>query len=159
MALAVGGAEESLLSRPRTLDLVLKKRQGFVRIALQSGAALVPVLVFGENDIWHAHPVKTGILYKMQEAVKRATGFTVPLAHGKGFFYGPIGLLPFKAPVNIVVGEPIPLEHFNGDIKSEEARKLVDKYHEIYIQKLQELYNANKDKYFTDRISDLRIVQ
>ena len=44
----------------------------------------------------------------------RATGFTVPLAHGKGFFYGPIGLLPFKAPVNIVVGEPIPLEHFNG---------------------------------------------
>lgn len=37
MALAVGGAEESLLSRPRTLDLVLKKRQGFVRIALQSG--------------------------------------------------------------------------------------------------------------------------
>lgn len=37
MALAVGGAEESLLSRPRTLDLVLKKRQGFVRIAVQAG--------------------------------------------------------------------------------------------------------------------------
>lgn len=37
VALAVGGAEESLLSRPRTLDLVLKKRQGFVRIAVQAG--------------------------------------------------------------------------------------------------------------------------
>ena len=37
VALAVGGAEESLLSRPRTLNLVLKKRQGFVKIALQAG--------------------------------------------------------------------------------------------------------------------------
>lgn len=37
VALAVGGAEEALLSRPRTLDLVLKKRQGFVRIAVQAG--------------------------------------------------------------------------------------------------------------------------
>ena len=42
-----------------------------------AGAALVPVLVFGENDIWHAHPVKTGILYKMQEAVKRLTFIVV----------------------------------------------------------------------------------
>ena len=39
VGLAVGGAEESLLSRPRTFDLLLKKRQGFVRIALQSGDA------------------------------------------------------------------------------------------------------------------------
>ena len=37
VALAVGGAEESLLSCPRTLDLVLRKRQGFVRIAVQAG--------------------------------------------------------------------------------------------------------------------------
>lgn len=37
VALAVGGAEESLLSCPRTMELVLKKRQGFVRIAVQAG--------------------------------------------------------------------------------------------------------------------------
>ena len=40
IALAVGGATESLLSRPHTLDLVLKKRQGFIRIALQTGTAV-----------------------------------------------------------------------------------------------------------------------
>lgn len=39
VALAVGGAEESLLSQPHTLDLVLKKRQGFVRLALEAGKA------------------------------------------------------------------------------------------------------------------------
>lgn len=36
-----------------------------------SGAALVPVLVFGENDIWHAHHVKEGNIHKLQEAIKR----------------------------------------------------------------------------------------
>ena len=36
-----------------------------------AGAALVPVLVFGENDIWHAHHVKEGNIHKVQEAVKR----------------------------------------------------------------------------------------
>ena len=47
VALAVGGAEESLLSRPRTLNLVLKKRQGFVRVALQAG--LMAVFAFKEH--------------------------------------------------------------------------------------------------------------
>ncbi|KAA6422675.1 MAG: diacylglycerol acyltransferase type 2A [Trebouxia sp. A1-2] len=159
VALAVGGAEESLLSRPHTLDLVLKKRQGFIRIALQTGAAVVPVLVFGENDVWHAHQVKEGKLHSIQEAVKRATGFTVPLAHGRGFFYGPVGLLPFREPINVVVGGPLQVEQYNGDMKSTEAEQLVSKYHQEYIQKLQALYDAHKDVFFSDRVSDMRLVK
>ncbi len=36
--------------QPGTLDLVLLKRKGFVRVALEGGASLVPVLAFGENE-------------------------------------------------------------------------------------------------------------
>lgn len=36
-----------------------------------AGAAVVPVLVVGENDVWHAHQVKEGMLHSIQEAVKR----------------------------------------------------------------------------------------
>lgn len=36
--------------QPGTLDLVLLKRKGFVRVALEAGASLVPVLCFGENE-------------------------------------------------------------------------------------------------------------
>ncbi len=44
----------------------------------------------------------------------RATGFTVPLAHGRGFFYGPVGLLPFRESINVVVGGPLQVEQYNG---------------------------------------------
>ena len=36
-----------------------------------AGAAMVPVLVFGENEVWHAHKVKAGKLHQIQEAVKK----------------------------------------------------------------------------------------
>ena len=42
-----------MLAYPDTTDLVLKKRKGFVRIAIETGAALVPIFVFGENDLYY----------------------------------------------------------------------------------------------------------
>lgn len=50
--LAAGGAEESLLAEPGTMDLVLAKRKGFVKVALRTGALLVPVIGFGENELY-----------------------------------------------------------------------------------------------------------
>ena len=46
----------------------------------------------------------------------RLTGFTIPLAHGKGFFFGPIGLLPFQEAVNVVVGQPIAVKQYAGNL-------------------------------------------
>ena len=45
----VGGAAESLEAFPGQYRLVLRKRKGFIRIALETGASLVPVFSFGEN--------------------------------------------------------------------------------------------------------------
>eukprot|EP00435_Cladocopium_sp_Y103_P073224 s16_g42.t2 len=52
IALAPGGAKESLECEPGTMRLVLQNRKGFARLALRTGAALVPVLGFGENDLY-----------------------------------------------------------------------------------------------------------
>ena len=46
-----GGAAEALDAHPGKLELTLRKRKGFVRIALQTGASLVPSLAYGENDL------------------------------------------------------------------------------------------------------------
>jgi Diacylglycerol acyltransferase len=49
ITIVVGGAEESLHARPGVLELVLKKRHGFIRMAIETGSLLVPILSFGEN--------------------------------------------------------------------------------------------------------------
>jgi 2-acylglycerol O-acyltransferase 2 len=51
ITIVVGGAEESLHARPGVTELVLKKRHGFIRMAIETGSLLVPILSFGENGI------------------------------------------------------------------------------------------------------------
>lgn len=43
ITIVVGGAAESLNAHPGTADLVLKRRLGFIKIAIRNGADLVPV--------------------------------------------------------------------------------------------------------------------
>ncbi|KDD73424.1 diacylglycerol acyltransferase, partial [Helicosporidium sp. ATCC 50920] len=50
IAIVIGGGAESLYARPGRHELVLRRRQGFVKLALDTGASLVPVYCFGENN-------------------------------------------------------------------------------------------------------------
>ena len=42
-------------------------------------------------------------------------------------------------------------------MRSEEAVAIVNKYHQLYIQHLVELYNLHKELYFRNRLSDLKL--
>ena len=57
IALAVGGALESLHVVPGSMDIIAKRRQGFVRLACETGASIVPVISFGENDLFTSEVV------------------------------------------------------------------------------------------------------
>jgi hypothetical protein len=46
---------------------ILRRRKGFVRIALQTGASLVPVFGFGETDLFETYvPPPNSLLAKVQ---------------------------------------------------------------------------------------------
>ena len=45
-----GGATEALYAYPGKNTVVLKKRLGFVKLAIQKGASLLPAYSFGENN-------------------------------------------------------------------------------------------------------------
>lgn len=52
VSIFVGGIQEALLFEPRSMKLVLKNRLGFVRLALEHGASLVPCISFCDNELF-----------------------------------------------------------------------------------------------------------
>ncbi|KAL4458601.1 hypothetical protein ABPG75_013466 [Micractinium tetrahymenae] len=158
--LAVGGAAESLLTLPGCMDLILKRRRGFVRLALESGADLVPVVAFGENECYARTPLVPGSFAdRAQRLTKNLCGFMVPRGWGAGILNLRSGPLPLRVPLTVVVGAPLRLPEFKGDLRSEEGRAVVDACHARYCQALQALYDAHKDKYAPDRKQDMRLVE
>lgn len=157
ITIVVGGARESLNARPNSLRLVLKRRKGFVKLAIRTGADLVPVLAFGENDLYDQvdsdqHP----IIHKLQMLVKQTLGFTIPLFHARGVFNYDVGLMPYRTPLNIVVGRPIPVMQQQSRDKIND--QYIDELHSRYVEELMRMWDQWKDVYAKDREGELEII-
>ncbi|KLT44580.1 diacylglycerol acyltransferase [Cutaneotrichosporon oleaginosum] len=154
ICIVIGGASESLYAYPGTNNLTLKKRLGFIKIAIREGANLVPVYGFGENDIYELLPNEKGTMtYKFQKWFQGTFGFTVPFFHGRGVFTYNYGLMPHRRPVTVVVGAPIPVKQIEKPTDEE-----VQAVHNQYIEALQALWDKHKDEYAKDRKSELKLV-
>jgi len=139
----VGGAKEALDAHPGTITLTLNERKGFVKTALRDGAHLVPVLSFGENDVFtQVKNTRGSCLRKLQVFLQEWMGFSMPLVHGRGMFNYDFGFLPFRAPIHSIVGAPIPVPHI-----PEPSVDDINRYHALYIAGLRQLFNDHKDTY------------
>lgn len=157
ITIVVGGARESLGAQPLSMRLVLKRRKGFIKLAIRTGADLVPVLAFGENELYEQvqsdrHP----IIHRLQMFAKRALGFTFPLFHARGIFNYDVGLMPYRRPLNIVVGRPIHVVQQQNRDKVDDA--YIDQLHERYVQELVRLWEEWKDVFAKGRSSEIDIV-
>lgn len=101
--LMIGGAQEAFYATPKNYTLVLKNRKGFVKLALQSGMPVVPVISFNEVDIYDQMYAEPGSrMRKLQEFTKKYTGVAPVFAYGRGFFQYSFGLLPQRGPITTV---------------------------------------------------------
>ncbi|KNC79392.1 hypothetical protein SARC_08219 [Sphaeroforma arctica JP610] len=101
--IVVGGAAEALDAIPETMDLTVLKRKGFVKMAIRNGAPLVPVIGFGENNLWDQVPNPRGSdLRERQNGIMKRLGFSTPLLFGRGVFQYRYGIVPYRAPVHVV---------------------------------------------------------
>jgi len=154
ITIVVGGATESLSAHPGTADLTLKKRLGFIKMAIVHGADLVPVFAFGENDVYEQLKNEKGTyVHTVQTKFQALFGFALPLFHGRGLFTYNFGILPFRHPIVSVIGRPIHVEG-NESPTSEE----VEAYQKKYIDELMNIWNMYKDVYAPERIKELMLV-
>ena len=139
-----GGAAEALHAHPGVFKLAIQHRKGFIRLALESGAQMVPVLGFGENDLFdtvylggstgngsngsNKESDSPSLLWKTQRGLYKWLKFSLPLWF---HFYARPG------PVTVVVGAPV---EFPKDAT-------VDECHGIYLKQVEALYNEHKHKY------------
>jgi 2-acylglycerol O-acyltransferase 2 len=157
ITIVIGGARESLEMEPGTMRLVLGRRKGFIKLAISAGADLVPVLSFGENDIYEQlSPTQHPTLHKFQLLMKKVTGFTTPVFHARGVFNYDVGIMPYRRPMNIVVGRPIKVKQQATGVADE---KYVSELQAEYIKELQCIWDTWKDKFAPDRIAEMEIVE
>lgn len=153
VVIVVGGAEEAFDAHPDTYTIILKPRKGFIKLALRTGASLVPVFAFGENDLFNQVKNPRGSwLRDIQQKIQKKVAFAPVLFFGRGIFQYTFGFLPHRRPVNVVVGTPIPVTRVANPTSDQ-----LDDLHSIYIEKLKQLFEEKKTMYNVPESTELII--
>ncbi|XP_031640866.1 2-acylglycerol O-acyltransferase 2-A-like [Contarinia nasturtii] len=141
-----GGAREAFLSAPNTYKVFLNSRKGFIRMAIQNGASLVPAVAFGETNVYDTTQSKTdSFVRKIQEIIKKYTTLAPVAFNGRGIFQQSFGLIPRRRPITLVVGAPI---HINRNPESKDVSETeINDMHATFRKKLIELFETHKSKY------------
>ncbi|TDZ27255.1 Diacylglycerol O-acyltransferase 2A [Colletotrichum spinosum] len=156
VTIVVGGARESLEAQPGTLRLILKGRKGFIKMALRTGADIVPVLGFGENDLYDQLSPRTHPwVHNFQMFVLRVFKFTLPALHGRGILNYDVGMMPYRRPLNIVVGKPIKVTTAPTAQPSQEE---IDRLHELYVIELQKIWDTYKEQFAPERKAEFQFI-
>lgn len=143
VVLVVGGAREAFVTIPNTYRCILKRRMGFVRIALQTGTPLVPVISFGESNLYDLIDYKPDSWVRLiQDTIKRYT-YVVPIHYnGRGYLQYNFGLLPKRHPITTVIGAPIHVKKTPSPTDKE-----LNRIHALFCKRLIELFETHKSKY------------
>ncbi|XP_050574128.1 2-acylglycerol O-acyltransferase 1-like [Bombus affinis] len=138
-----GGAAEALESKPGIYRILIKRRKGFVKLALQNGNPLVPVCSFGETDIFDQLTWPDGSFMKrLQEFIRKKISIPPVVLVGRGFFQYIFGFIPRRKPITVVVGSPMELPKIE-----EPTREQIEEYHEKFITHLEKFFENEKHKY------------
>ena len=141
VGLVVGGSSESLLARRGPgCDLVLHRRRGYAQVALATGCNLVPVVGFGENELYSTWN-EWRVVQWIQRRIGRTLGFTIPIAMGRGLFL-PWGLLPHSRSLRVVTGRPVPVERYDGPAEGPAYERLVAEVKGRYERSLLEVFES-----------------
>jgi 2-acylglycerol O-acyltransferase 2 len=126
-----GGELEQIETVYQQHIAMLSMRKGFIKLAIEEGAEVVPVYAFGETDLYY----HSRFLREFRKYLTRRFHVAVPLLRGQ------FGLMPFRVPVTMVFGAPIKLVHSSTPTQAE-----IDHGHKLYCAALLKLFDDYKEK-------------
>lgn len=141
VALLTGGIREISATKPGQMKIHLKKRKGFARVAKEIGVPIVPVLTFGENELF---PPVSGFWNDwVQTYLKSWLGIAIPFptwASFKNWFQLLQG--PLSSKVVTWIGKPVAT---NEKTSIETIRK------HIFVA-FEDLYKEGRPQHYPEEI-------
>jgi hypothetical protein len=137
VALVVGGVEEMFHAEPKEIQLILKKRSGFLRLALETKKPLIPVITYAENELFTN--LKDYTNSSLNKGLKRWLGIIIPISSLESVLKwselkdNPLG------EVHTYVGDPVYVEE--GDTLESLKKK--------YVDALKKLFETTKPEGYT----------
>ncbi|XP_073111661.1 diacylglycerol O-acyltransferase 2D isoform X2 [Elaeis guineensis] len=104
----------------------LKRRYGFVQVAIETGSPLVPVFCFGQSNVYKWWKPQGKFYVHVARAIRFA-----PL-----IFWGVLGSpVPYRKPIHIIVGRPIEIKQ-----NLNPSREEVAEVHARFISAMEKLF-------------------
>ena len=149
LAVAVGGIDEILELTPGRMRLALSRRRGIFKMALETGTALVPVLTYGENELYQ--PVSWKWLDTLnRRLVPWGACFPVP-SLGSCLNWLRLVDRPLRSPVRTVIGSRLDVEKVEGVVEEAEIEALRKRY----VAALRELYAETRPSDYAEELEIL----
>ncbi|KAL4472268.1 hypothetical protein ABPG72_011629 [Tetrahymena utriculariae] len=132
IGLLPGGFEEATLTSTQENRVYIKNRKGFIKYALQYGYTVYPSYGFGENKCYYT--IEKFLSFRLLLNKLKLVG---------AYFISKYGWIPHhNFGIHTVVGKGIKLPQIVNPTQQD-----VNKYHEIYLEQLIELFNKYKKEY------------
>lgn len=136
-----GGMNELIRSSKGRNMIYIKKRLGFIKLALEFGTPIVPIYVFGENDLYDTVNILTSFRIWILDKFRISIVFP----------YGYLFFLPNRVPLNACVGCPIQVPKISKPTTDD-----IRKWHSVYVNRIQDIFNCNKTKFgYNDSILEV----
>lgn len=140
LGISTGGVAEVFETNAEDECIVLKQRVGLIKLAIRTGADLVPCYLFGNTDLlgcWAGEGIPQG--RNILEKISRKVGFALIIIHGR------FGLpIPRRVPVLGVMGKPIPTYKLKCD---EPTQEQIDSIQKLLLDEMQEIFERYKGLY------------
>jgi len=138
LSVSLGGVREIMFNEAGVMKLNIGSKRGIFRMALETGVPLVPVLVYGENELYEVPKSflwlsKYGLIWPFPTLASCMNWFS--LVHG-----------PLENPVVSVIGKPI--APGSGPATEEE----VDDLRKRYIESLRALYKKTRPANYAEEL-------
>jgi len=145
LSICMGGVREILYTEPNKMRLSILKKRGILKLAIETGTPIVPVLSYGENELFES--VKTPwILYIQKLLIPYGICFPFATLESCKTWLG-LSKNPMERPIRTVIGSPIEV----GEARLATEKEIIE-LRERYFKELRILYKKTKPEWYAENL-------